>query len=108
MKQLIVKETEIWYLVEQKIIYINEKKRLRDNARDKYRYSSEEEKKQKVRIWKKEEKKQKLKEYHKIIMKLIKAESQQKFNKIMQYYIHNKLLISMIFFLISLCTVLAQ
>ena len=52
-------------------------------------------------------KKQKLKEYQKIIVKLIKAESVNLIKK-MSDYMHNKLLILVIFFLISLCTVVAQ
>ena len=40
--------------IEQKIIIKTRKKTLRDQARDKYRNLSEEEKKQKQRRWKKQ------------------------------------------------------
>ena len=44
MKQLIIKETDV-ILNRAKNSYKNDKERLRDNARDKYRNLSEEEKK---------------------------------------------------------------
>ena len=57
--------------------YKNNRERLREQAKDKYKTLSEEEKKQKKRIWKKhisqyvwgKEKKQKLKEYQKKLLR---------------------------------------
>ena len=51
-----------------------------------------------------EENKQKLKEYQKNIVKLSKADSLNLIKK-MYDYVHNKPLILLIFFLISLCLV---
>ena len=45
MRNLIIKETEMWYQNRAKGYYENDKERLREQARDKYRNLSEEEKK---------------------------------------------------------------
>ena len=53
LKKLIVKKNGDVILNRAKYYYKNDKERLREQARDKYRSLSEEEKKQKERIWKK-------------------------------------------------------
>ena len=44
---LIIKQTATWYWIEQKNYYENDKERLREKARDKYRNLSEEDKNKK-------------------------------------------------------------
>ena len=67
-------------------IYLKKKNKKREYGRNRYLNMSEK----------------------KLIVKLIKAESLYSIKKSMHTYIHNKLLILLIIFLISICTVLAQ
>ena len=53
VRRHIVEETEMWYYIEQKISMNTIKNILREQARDKYRNLSEEEKQKKERTWKK-------------------------------------------------------
>ena len=75
MRKLIIKETDV-ILNRVKDYYKNDKERLRDNSRDKYRNLSEEEKNVKREYGRNrdndmsEQKKQRLKEYQKIILRL--------------------------------------
>ena len=70
MRKLIMKETEMWHQIEQEY-FENDKERLREKARDKYRNLFEEEINKKREYGKNwyhnvpEEKKQGLKEYQK-------------------------------------------
>ena len=93
--------------------YKYDKERLRDNTRDKYRNLLEQEKSKKREYERNryhnisEEKKQKLKEYQKNYREANKLKSLKLIKKIHDC-IHEKLLILLIFFLASICTVLDQ